>query len=470
MSAICCGNSWRLIVHRDCGTRFASASQIVAWPEAHTTNRPPLQLAALVSYPFQTMDQPPVISVSQLSDILKGVLETAFPCVWVSGEISNCTRAASGHSYLTLKDETAQIRAVIWRGTAQKLKFEVHDGLQVVAVGPIEIYAARGTYQLTIEQLIPQGLGALELAFRQLHDKLAAEGLFAPERKRPLPRFPRRIALITSPTGAAVRDMLQVITRRWQQADLVIVPVPVQGEGAAEQIAAALRSVHLIPNVDVVITGRGGGSLEDLWAFNEEVVARAIFACPIPVISAVGHEIDVSISDLVADRRALTPSEAAELVVPHLDEVRTELDGLRRRLSQALQGKAAKARWQLEALANRRAFTHPCEQLHEQSRRLDELTVRAVRAWRSRLAAAKQQVQALASHLDALSPLQVLERGFTLTFPAGQRTPIKSAAELRVGDRVDTFFNEGRISSEVVSVAPAENLVPATPVNSAAAT
>lgn len=416
------------------------------------------------------MEQPPVISVSQLSDILKGVLETAFPCVWVSGEISNCTRAASGHYYLTLKDETAQIRAVIWRGTAQRLKFEVHDGLQVVAVGPIEIYAARGTYQLTIEQLIPQGLGALELAFRQLHDKLAAEGLFAPERKRPLPRFPRRIALITSPTSAAVRDMLQVITRRWQQADLVIVPVLVQGEGAAEQIAAALRTVHLIPNVDVVITGRGGGSLEDLWAFNEEVVARAIFACPIPIISAVGHEIDVSISDLVADRRALTPSEAAELVVPHLDEVRAELNALRSRLTQALQAKASKARWQLEALSNRRAFTHPLEQLREQSRRLDELAVRAVRAWRTRLAAAKQQVQSHAAHLDALSPLQVLERGFTLTFPAGRRTPIKSAAELRVGDRVDTFFHEGRVSSEVVSVAPTENLVPSAPANSAAAT
>ncbi len=408
------------------------------------------------------MEQPPVISVSQLSDILKGVLEAAFPCVWVAGEISNCTRAASGHYYLTLKDETAQIRAVIWRGTAQRLKFEVHDGLQVVAVGPIEIYAARGTYQLTIEQLIPQGLGALELAFRQLHEKLAGEGLFAPERKRPLPRFPRRIALITSPTGAAVRDMLQVITRRWQRADLIIVPVPVQGEGAAAQIAAAIRTVHLIPEVDVVITGRGGGSLEDLWAFNEEIVARAIFACPIPVISAVGHEIDVSIADLVADCRALTPSEAGELVVPHRDEVRAELDGLRRRLTQALQGKASRARWQLESLAKRRAFTHPLERLREQTRRLDEFAERAVRAWRTRLATARQQVQASALQLDALSPLQVLDRGFTLTFPAGQRTTIKSATELRVGDRIDTFFQTGRTTSEIVSIEPEENLVPQT--------
>ncbi len=405
------------------------------------------------------MEQPPVISVSQLSDILQGVLESAFPCVWVSGEISNCTRAASGHYYLTLKDETAQIRAVIWRGTAQRLKFQVQDGLQVIAVGPIELYAARGTYQLTIEQLIPQGLGPLELAFRQLHDKLEAEGLFDPERKRPLPRFPRTIALVTSPTSAAVRDMLQVITRRWQQSNIVIVPVPVQGEGAAEQIAAALRTVHLIPEVDIVITGRGGGSLEDLWAFNEEVVARAIFDCRIPVISAVGHEIDVSISDLVADRRALTPSEAAELVVPHRDEVRAELDGLRGRLTQALQGKASRARWQLESLANRRAFTHPRERLQDQTRRLDDLAERAVRAWRQRVVSARQQVQALAGHIDALSPLQILERGFTLTFREGQRTPLKQAAELQVGDRVDTFLQQGRITSEVLSIQPEQSLI-----------
>ena len=407
------------------------------------------------------MEQPPVISVSQLSDILQGVLETAFPCVWVSGEISNCTRAASGHYYLTLKDETAQIRAVIWRGTAQRLKFQVQDGLQVVAVGPIELYAARGTYQLTIEQLIPQGLGPLELAFRQLHDKLAAEGLFDPERKRPLPRFPRTIALITSPTSAAVRDMLQVITRRWQQSNIVIVPVPVQGEGAGELIAAALRKVHLIPEVDIVITGRGGGSLEDLWAFNEEVVVRAIFDCLIPVISAVGHEIDVSISDLVADRRALTPSEAAELVVPHRDEIRAELDGLRARLTQALQSKAARARWQLESLASRRAFTHPRERLHDQTRRLDEFAERAVRAWRQRVASARQQVQSLAAHMDALSPLQVLERGFTLTFRAGQRIPLKQAAELRTGDLIDTFLQQGQVTSEVISVRPEASLVAA---------
>ena len=262
------------------------------------------------------MSNVPVLTISQLTRQVKNLVEEHFPFVRVIGEVSNCTVAGSGHVYLTLKDEAAQIRAVMWRSKASRLKFELHDGLEVVASGPLEVYEARGTYQLIIEQLIPQGVGALELAFRQLQEKLAAEGLFDPERKRPLPEFPRRIALITSPTSAAVRDLLQVITRRWQAVDLLIIPVPVQGEGAAEEIAAALRSVHRIPQCDVVITGRGGGSLEDLWAFNEEIVARAIYECPIPVISAVGHEIDISISDLVADRRALTPSEAGELVVP----------------------------------------------------------------------------------------------------------------------------------------------------------
>ena len=256
------------------------------------------------------MPQPPILTVSQLTRQIKDAVEGNFPIAWVLGEVTNCTRAGSGHVYLTLKDDSAQMRAVIWRNTAARLRFDVHDGLEVVAVGPVEVYEARGTYQLVVEQLLPQGIGALELAFRQLCEKLSAEGLFARERKRAVPRFPRRIALITSPTGAAVRDMLQVITRRWMAARIIIVPVAVQGEGAAAQIAAALRSVHLLPDVDVVITGRGGGSLEDLWAFNEEIVARAIHACRIPVVSAVGHEIDVTVADLVADVRALTPSEA----------------------------------------------------------------------------------------------------------------------------------------------------------------
>ena len=267
-------------------------------------------------------------SVTQLTREIKNLVEGQIGLQWVAGEVSNCRPARSGHIYFTLKDQYSQIAAVVWRLTAERLKFQLKDGMEVIALGPVEVYAARGNYQLIIEQLVPKGVGALETALRQLKEKLEKEGLFDPARKRPVPRVPRRIALITSPTGAAVKDMLQVITRRWPAADVLLMPVKVQGEGAAAEIAYALRNVHRIPDVDVVVTGRGGGSLEDLWAFNEEPVARAIAECPFPVISAVGHEIDVSIADLVADVRALTPSEAGELVVPSREELSAELASL----------------------------------------------------------------------------------------------------------------------------------------------
>jgi len=235
----------------------------------------------------------------------------------------------------------------------------------VVAAGPIEVYAARGSYQIVVERLAPQGIGPLELAFRQLYEKLAAEGLFRPERKRPLPRFPRRIALVTSPVGAAVRDLLQVITRRWPACDIIIVPVPVQGAAAAPEIAAAIGALARLPHVDVVITGRGGGSLEDLWAFNEESVARAIFHCPIPVVSAVGHEVDVTIADLVADKRALTPSEAGELVVPQRAEVLSDLEHLATRMRSALQHGLRRRGLLVDALAASRALARPLEIIHD---------------------------------------------------------------------------------------------------------
>lgn len=399
-------------------------------------------------------EAPPLLSITQLTRQIKDALEGNFPYVWAVGEISNCTVAGSGHIYLTLKDDGAQIRGIVWRNTAARLKFQVHDGLEVVAAGPVEVYEARGAYQLIIEQLLPQGLGALELAFRQLHEKLAAEGLFATDRKRPLPRFPRRIALITSPTGAAVRDMLQVIGRRWRGADIVILPVPVQGPGAAEQIAAALRYVHRVPFVDVVIAGRGGGSLEDLWAFNEEIVARAIFDCRIPVVSAVGHEIDVTIADLVADRRALTPSEAGELVVQHRDELRSELQRLEQRLVNGLQTRASRARGQLDALASRRVLTRPVERLHELARRIDELDFRAQRAMRGLLERTRQQLAACSGSLEALSPLRVLERGYSLTRKPESGEVIRSSTQLQPGDAIETLVQSGRIISRVETTSP----------------
>jgi exodeoxyribonuclease VII large subunit len=395
------------------------------------------------------MAAPSVLTVSQLTRQIKDAVEGDFPLCWVLGEVSNCTRAGSGHYYLTLKDDAAQIRAVIWKNTAGRLKFDIHDGLEVVAAGPVEVYEARGTYQLIIEQLMPQGLGSLELAFRQMCEKLQTEGLFAPERKRPIPKFPNRIALITSSTGAAVRDMLQIITRRWQAADIVIVPVAVQGEGAAEQIAFALRTVHLLPNVDVVITGRGGGSLEDLWAFNEEIVARAIFECKIPVVSAVGHEIDVTIADMVADVRALTPSEAGELVVPQHESIRAELEKLQQHLVKALLARAVAARTQLDAIASRRVLTRPAERLHELSRKIDELEARAGRAITNRIVLIRQRLHAMAGRLQALSPLKVLERGFSVTrlVPSGE--VIRSAAQVNPGDQIETLLQTGKLLSRV---------------------
>lgn len=392
------------------------------------------------------------LTVSELTSVLKEVMETAFPFVWVSGEISNCKQASSGHIYFTLKDEDAQLAAIMWRSAAQRLRFQLKDGLKVLVAGPIQLYEMRGQYQIIAEQVEPQGIGALELAFRQLHRKLEAEGLFHAERKRRWPLVPRRIALITSPTGAAVRDMLQVITRRWPQANIVIVPVPVQGAEAAPQIAEALRQVHLIPDVEVVICGRGGGSLEDLWAFNEEVVARAIFECRIPVISAVGHEIDLTIADLVADKRALTPSEAAELVVPHLADIRSLLDQLRQRLTSALQFQAQRARHQFERIAQHRCFARPLDRIHERESMVDDLEDRLKRAMSHRVETARGEIGTIAASLTALSPLAVLERGYSLTKRLSDGTLIRDLREVQVGDRISTLLADGHLISEVTSV------------------
>lgn len=392
---------------------------------------------------------PQIQTVSELTGEIKDLIEGNLPEVWVRGEVSNCLKANSGHVYFTLKDEGAQIAAVVWRNTAARFRFEMHDGLQVVVNGGVEVYKPRGSYQVIVRQLIPQGVGALELAFRQLHAKLEAEGLFHPARKRPIPRFPKRIALITSPIGAAVRDMIQVITRRWSGADLIIVPVKVQGDGAAQEIATALRNVHRLPDVDVVICGRGGGSLEDLWAFNEEVVARAIAACQRPVISAVGHEIDVTIADLVADVRALTPSEAGERVVPDRAEVTRALDNLQQRLVSGLKNRAGNARLQLDGLRSRRVFVRPFQRVHDEMTRIDELDVRLRRAIRQRAVASKQQLDLAAATLDALSPLKVLGRGYSITRRAETGELVTASDQLAIGDRITTILAAGQLTSRV---------------------
>jgi exodeoxyribonuclease VII large subunit len=396
-----------------------------------------------------------VLSVSELTGQIKGALEGRFSSVWVSGEISNFSRPSSGHCYLTLKDDGAQIRAVIWRNTARAARCELHDGLEVICQGYLDVYPPRGSYQLVIQKIEPKGLGALEQALRRLRDKLAAEGLFDPARKRPLPRFPRRIAFVTSPTGAAVRDFLEVLRRRWRDVHVLIVPVRVQGDGAAAEIAAGIELVNRMKDqVDVLVVGRGGGSLEDLWAFNEEIVCRAIYASRIPVISAVGHEIDVTLSDLVADVRALTPSEAAERVVPAADELREFLDRQRMRLAAALRGRFNLARTRLDNLAGCRVFRRPLERMQLLSQRVDDLQARAERAMQRRLEHARAALQAKAGQLESLSPLGVLARGYSLTTRVEDGVLVQSASDVEVGTRLRTRLARGEVISSVEQVEP----------------
>jgi exodeoxyribonuclease VII large subunit len=400
-----------------------------------------------------TLATEPILSVSQLTLFLKELVEAAFPSVWVAGEISNFSRPQSGHCYLTLKDDQAQIKAVIWRTSAGRLRFDPHDGLEVICRGHIDLYPPRGQYQLVIEEIQPRGIGALELALRKLREKLTAEGLFDPARKRPLPAFPRRIAFVTSPTGAAVRDFLQVLERRWHGASVLVIPAKVQGEGAAAEIAAGIATANRLTStdhaVDVLVVGRGGGSLEDLWAFNEEIVVRAIAASRLPVVSAVGHEIDVTLADLAADVRALTPSEAAERIVPATDEVQAALAVRQQRLGRALRRRAVEARRRLEQFAAHRVFRRPFERVMNLAREVDLLATQLGRAIGLRMSGAKQVLAAVAAQLESLSPLGVLGRGYSLTTRIADGRLIDDAAQLSIGEQIRTRFAHGEAISEV---------------------
>jgi exodeoxyribonuclease VII large subunit len=395
-----------------------------------------------------------VHSVGELTLAIKDLLETGYGSVWVEGEVSNLARPNSGHVYLTLKDDTAPLKAVVYRGVALRLKFDLRDGLRVIARGRLILYVPRGEYQLEVEEVQPKGIGPLELAFRQLKEKLSVKGYFELRRKKKLPRIPRRIALVTSATGSAVRDMLEVLSRRWPAAEVWVCGTRVQGEGAAPAIASSLQMLNRLgaagPNpIDVILVGRGGGSLEDLWPFNEEAVAHAIFASRIPVVTGIGHEDDLTIADMVADCRALTPSEAAERVVPNQVEVLDWLGGLEGKLRLLLGRRLELARNRLEELAGRPCFRLPLERLGEQARRVGELAERLRRAVRQRVALTRQRVEAEAAWLESLSPLNVLSRGYSLTRRQSDRVVVRHPDQVRAGDVLVTRVQHGEVISRV---------------------
>lgn len=404
-----------------------------------------------------TLETRKIYSVSELTKEIRALLEGTFPTAWVEGEISNFKFHTSGHMYFTLKDDKAQIKCAMFRGANQYLKFELKDGLSILCFGKIGVYEAQGQYQLYIERIEPKGVGALQLAFEQLKEKLAKEGLFDPKHKRPIPEFPSRIGIVTSPTGAVIRDMINILTRRFPGVEIVLNPVMVQGAGAKEEIAEAISEFNEFAEVDgehsrgvdVLIVGRGGGSMEDLWAFNEEIVARAIYNSKIPVISAVGHETDTTIADFVADLRAPTPSAAAELVVPKKDDLIDAVSDLRVRLKNSLLNKVELMKHKLQSLKESRLFTEPLTLLEQYAQKVDDLTKHLALHMEHWVEISGEKFKALVGKLEALSPLGILSRGYSVTLKLPNGDVLRDAAALKANDRVKTKLAKGEFISKV---------------------
>ncbi|PLX99251.1 MAG: exodeoxyribonuclease VII large subunit, partial [Desulfuromonas sp.] len=393
-----------------------------------------------------------VISVTSLVACLQELIEDNFVDVMVQGELSNVSLPASGHCYFTLKDSKAQIRCAIFRSSLRALRFQPRDGMAVVCRGRLSVYPQRGDLQLIVEAMEPEGIGRLQLAFDQLKEKLAAEGLFADEHKQELPAYPETIGIVTSATGAAIRDIFNVLQRRSAGIRVLLCPVRVQGEEAAAEIAAAIADLNREGNADVLIVGRGGGSREDLWAFNEEVVARAIHASRIPIISAVGHETDYSISDLVADLRAPTPSAAAELVVRNRLDLERHLDQLVLRLGQRMGTQLRLLRSRLEGLEKR--LKAPAEQLRYQRLRFEQLETRLQQRMESLIRQRQQNLAVLSGRLDALSPLRVLARGYAIVKHAESGKGLSDSAQVTIGASLDIHLARGAVGAVVASLSP----------------
>ena len=429
-------------------------------PKAKTPSTPPATTphpapaksptkAPAKAKPGASSDAP--LSVGQLNAWIKNSIEQTVPTFWLVGEIGNLNQSASGHVYLTIKDSTSQVSAVLWRSTFERLGMDLREGMAVLVQGRIEVYGPRGTYQVIIARMEQQGLGALQAAFRRLHAKLEKEGLFAPERKKPLPTFPSRIGFVTSPSGAAIHDFTQVLKRRWPGASVLIIPSRVQGDGAAEEIAEGIRVAALLrPALDVLVVGRGGGSLEDLWCFNEEVVVRAIAACPLPTVSAVGHEIDVTLCDLAADVRALTPSEAAERIVPSRDDVYGSLTKVQHRIDTLLLNQLSQSEMRLKSMASRPIFQSPERLLETPTQRLDDLHESLDNKLDVIIQSRTEQLERVSQVLDAISPLKTLARGYSVTLDAESDKVVMSVEHVKSGQQIRTKLSDGEFVSKVL--------------------
>ena len=386
------------------------------------------------------------LSVSQLTGHIQHTLEQDFGSVWVKGEISNLTRHSSGHWYFTLKDRGAQLGSVMFRRQNESVRFEPSHGMEITVHGRISVYPPHGKYQLIVDQMIPAGQGDLHLAFENLKKKLHAEGLFDPSLKQKLPDYPSRIGIVTSPTGAAIQDMINILTRRFPIAEILLLPVKVQGDGSAVEIADAIDIFNSRNDCQVLLIGRGGGSLEDLWAFNEEVVARAISRSHIPIVSAVGHETDTTISDYVADQRAPTPSAAAELVVPDKGELLRRFAHLEQSLQSNLYSRIERYESRLDAIKRSYALKRP-ELLIEQSfQQLDHLQDRSLRASSDRISGLLAKLDNLEVHLDALNPLKVLEKGYAIISGVDGKS-LRSVQQVQAGDEIRVKLLDGDITS-----------------------
>ena len=390
-----------------------------------------------------------IYSVSELTRGISLLLEDSFKSVWVEGEVSNFILHTSGHCYLSLKDSDSVIACVIFKHSAAKLKFRIENGMNVICAGRIGVYGKRGQYQLYIDKAEPKGIGALQIAFTQLKEKLYKEGLFDASSKKPIPRFPKTVGIVTSPTGAVVRDIINIINRRFENMHIVIFPAKVQGKGASDEIIDGIESFNRLKNVDVIILARGGGSLEDLWAFNEEPVARAIYNSVIPIVSAVGHEIDYTISDFVSDLRAPTPSAAAELVVCKKNDIVSEIDSYRSRLKQALGNRVGIMERHLEGIMKRYAFKQPLFLIEQYQQSLDEGIKSLSQALNFFVVKKTQTVETAQARLKALSPVAILERGYSITMTMPDSKIMKDSAKAETGAQIKTRLAKGELISRI---------------------